>query len=289
MLRFNPSRIKFFMKDGDATDEGNDDKVTTFFDQLNLQGGGGSKDVNDSEDAELEDEELEDEETEDSEDDDENSEDEEPKADPTVTALAEQLKQSQEQNAKLMQLLQEKEMSSEDEDEVLNNPFDSEDFDNLAETMDWDATEQKAMKAFMQSALAYQSQNTLTTATEKISTIVNSTMSQAEKKKAVRKQFFTENPKLEPVKDYVSTVASSVLKEYKALGKSLDPAEILKDAAQRAYKTLGIDPKAEENPDKKSESDSDPAFPSMKGSSKKRNQKVKKTRNQKMITSMIDL
>ena len=168
--------------------------------------------------------------------------------------------------------------------------FENDSFDNLAKAMDWEDDEKKAMKAFMQNALDFQSQTTLTTATASVTDIVNSSMTQAEKKKAVQKQFFTDNPKLKPVKDYVSTVASGVLKEYKALGKVLNPAEILKEAALRAYKVLGIDPKAKEkNEEEESESDPNPAFPSNKSSSKKRNQKVNKTTTQKMITSMIDL
>ena len=285
MLIFNPSKMKFFKKDGD---DGNEE-VTTFFDSLNLgskSGGGGSKNKFSAEEDKLEDEEDE-EQDEDLEDEDE-EDDEAAKLSPEITAMQEQLKLAQEQNAKLMQLLEGKE-KEEDEPEFLKSPFETEMFDNLAETMDWDDSERKAMKAFMQNVFDYQSQTTLTTATEKITDIINSSMSQAEKKKAVRKQFFTENPKLEPVKDYVSTVASSVLNEFKASGKSLDPAGILKEAAKRAYKVLGIDPKAKGKEDSKSERDSNPAFPSMKGSSQKRNQKVEKTRNQKMITSMIDL
>lgn len=282
MFRFNPSKMKFFKKDGE---EGNEE-VTTFFDSLNLgsKPGGGGKNKFSEKAEELEDEEVDEEDEEDLEEDD----DEAAKLSPEILAMQEQLKLAQDQNAKLMQLLEGKK-ETEKEPEQLKSPFETEMFDNLAETMDWDDSERKAMKAFMQNVLDYQSQTTLTTATEKISDIVNSSMSQAEKKKAVRKQFFTENPKLEPVKDYVSTVAAGVLEEYKALGKPLDPAEILKVAASRAYKVLGIDPKAKGNNDSKSERDSNPAFPSVKGSSQKRNQKVEKTRNQKMITSMIDL
>ena len=283
MFRFNPSKMRFFKKDGE---EGNEE-VTTFFDSLNLgsKPGGGGKNKFSEKDEELEDEEVD----EDDEEDLGEEDDEDAKLSPELTAMQEQLKLAQEQNAKLMQLLEGKNKEAEKEPEQLKSPFETEMFDNLAETMDWDDSERKAMKAFMQNVLDYQSQTTLTTATEKISDIVNSSMSQAEKKKAVRKQFFTENPKLEPVKDYVSTVAAGVLEEYKALGKPLDPAEILKVAASRAYKVLGINPKAKGNNDSKSERDSNPAFPSMKGSSQKRNQKVEKTRNQKMITSMIDL
>jgi len=281
-MRFNLNKMKFFKKDEDA---GNED-VTTFFDSLNLgtknAGGGKTKekveDIENEENEDLEeDENLEDE-----------DEEEEVKLSPEIIAMQEQLKIAQEQNAKLMQMLQGKK-ENEKESEPLKSPFETEMFDNLAETMDWDDSERKAMKAFMQNVLDYQSQTTLTTATGKISDIVNSSLSQAEKKKAVRKQFFTENPKLEPVKDYVSTVASGVLEEYKALGKSLNPADILKEAASRAYKVLGIKPGTEGKNDSKSERDSNPAFPSVNGSSKKRSQKIDKTRNQKMITSMIDL
>jgi hypothetical protein len=97
--------------------------------------------------------------------------------------MQEQLKLVQEQNAKLMQLLQGKK-EKEEEPEPLQSPFETEMFDNLAETMDWDDSERKAMKAFMQNVLDYQCQTTLSTATEKITDIVNSSMSQAEKKKA---------------------------------------------------------------------------------------------------------
>ena len=288
MFRFNPSRKMFFKKDGD---DGNEE-VTTFFDSLGLDskaGGGKNKFTESDEDDNQDDLEEEEDELEDEDEENEDEDEENSKLSPEVKAMQEQLKLAQEQNAKLMQLIQDKNAPAEDETPALQSPFETEMFDNLAETMDWDDSERKAMKAFMQNALDYQSQSTLSTATEKISDIVNSSMSQAEKKKAVRKQFFTENPKLEPVKDYVSTVAAGVLEEYKALGKALNPAEILKEAAARAYKVLGIDPKAKGKNDSKSERDSNPAFPSMKGSSQKRNQKVNKTRNQKMITSMIDL
>jgi len=268
-------------KDGDAEDNVG---VSTFFDSLGLDGKSGDKKTKFSEEEDTdEDEDLEEEEEDEDDDSDESS-----KLSPELRAMQAQLKLAQEQNAKLMQMLQGKK-EEEDEPEPLKSPFETEMFDNLAETMDWDDSERKAMKAFMQNVLDYQSQTTLTSATEKISDIVNSSMTQAEKKKAVRKQFFTENPKLEPVKDYVSTVAAGILEEYKALGKSLNPADILKEAATRAYKVLGIDPKAKGNTDSKSERDSNPAFPSMNGSSKTRSQKVDKTRNQKMITSMIDL
>jgi len=267
---------------GEAEDNG---EVTTFFDSLNLGDKPGKGKTKFSEKVELEEEE-EDEEL-DEEEDEEEDDEEDSKLSPEIIAMQEQLKLAQEQNAKLMQLLQGKE--EEDEPVSLKSPFDTEEFDNLSETMDWDDSERKAMKAFMQNVLDYQSQTTLTSATEKISDIVNSSMSQAEKKKAVRKQFFTENPKLEPVKDYVSTVAATILEEYKSLGKSLNPADILKEAAKRTYKVLGINPKAKGDTDSKSERDSNPAFPSMNGSAKKRNQKIDKTRNQKMITSMIDL
>lgn len=281
-----PSKMRFFKKDGEESNE----EVTTFFDSLNLgsKPGGGGKNKFSEKDEELEDEEVDKNEEKDLEEDAED-ESESAKLSPEILAMQEQLKLVQDQNARLMQLLEGKNKETEKEPEQLKSPFETEMFDNLAETMDWDDSERKAMKAFMQTVLDYQSQTTLTTATEKISDIVNSSMTQAEKKKAVRKQFFAENPKLEPVKDYVSTVAAGVLEEYKALGKPLDPAEILKVAASRAYKVLGIDPKAKGNNDSKSERDSNPAFPSLKGSSQKRNQKVEKTRNQKMITSMIDL
>lgn len=282
MLVFDPSKLKFFKKDGDADDGEGNEGVKTFFDTLNLssKGGGGNSDENDS-----------DEEASEENDDDEEDEDEEDENTPSAEfiAIQKQLEDSQAQTAKLMAIL-EKGQEDEEEDAELENPFENDSFDNLSSAMDWDDDEKKAMKAFMQNALDYQSQTTLTTATAGITNIVNSSMSQAEKKKAVQKQFFTENPKLKPVKDYVSTVASGVLKEYKALGKTLNPAEILKEAASRAYKVLGIDPKAKErNEEGESESDHNPAFPSNKGSSKKRNQKVNKTRQQKMISNMIDL
>ena len=280
-MRFKPSKLKIFSKDGESVADDSSGDVKTFFDTLNLKGGGGGSVVDDKE-------------PEDDEGDDEGDDEIDPELDPAakspeLTAMQEQLRQAQEQNAKLMQMLQGKQ-EEDGEEETLSNPFETESFDNLAETMDWDDSERKAMKAFMQSALDYQSQATLSTAKESINDIVNSSMSQVEKEKAVRKQFFAENPKLEPVKDYVSTVASGVLKEYQALGKSLDPAQILKEAASRAYKTLGIDPKGKKGKtDTESESDPNPAFPSMKVSSKNRNQTVNKTRTQKMITSMIDL
>jgi len=272
MLIFNPSKLKFFKKDGDGEkDEEGSENVKTFFDTLNLKGGGGGKQEESSEEEK------------------EEKEEKEETLSPEIIAIQEQLKASQDQTAKLMAIIEKKE-SSDEEDEELENPFENDSFNNLSKAMDWDDDERKAMKAFMQNALDYQSQTTLTTATASVTDIVNSSMSQAEKKKAVQKQFFSDNPKLKPVKDYVSTVASGVLKEYKALGKPLNPAEILKEAASRAYKVLGIDPKAkEENENKESESDPNPAFPSNKGNSKKRNQKVNKTTTQKMITSMIDL
>ena len=273
MLKFNPSKMKFFKKDGESEEEFKEEKVQTFFDTLNLRGGGGGK----SEEEEKEEEE------------EEKEEKEEEKISPELLAMQEQLKASQDQTAKLMAII-EKNQSSEKEEDKLENPFETDSFENLSKAMDWDDGEKKAMKAFMQNAFDFQSQTTLTTATAGITDIVNSSLSQADKKKAVQKQFFVDNPKLQPVKDYVSTVASGVLKEYKALGKPLNPAEILTEAAKRAYKVLGIDPKAkEENKDSESESDHDPAFPSNKGNSKKRNQKVNKTTTQKMIASMIDL
>ena len=276
MLIFDPSKLKFFKKDGEGEgDEEGDNGVKTFFDTLDLGkggGGGSSEDKNKDDDEEEEEEE----------------EEEEGKLSPEIIAMQEQLKESQAQTAKLTAII-EKGQGEEEEDEELENPFENDSFDNLSKAMDWDDDERKAMKAFMQNALDFQSQATLTTATASVTNIVNSSMSQAEKKKAVQKQFFTENPKLTPVKDYVSTVASGVLKEYKALGKVLNPAEILKEAASRAYKVLGIDPKAKEKEDNESESDHNPAFPSNKGNSKKRNQKVNKTTTQKMISSMIDL
>ena len=277
MLIFNPSKLKFFKKDGDGegVDEG-DAGVKTFFDTLELKGGGGGS----SSEEEKEDDEKEKE-------DDEEEEDSKPS--PEFLAMQKQLEDSQAQTAELMAIIKKGQTSQEEETEI-ENPFETDAFDNYAKAMDWDEDEKKANKTFLQLAFDFQSQATLTTATASIDNIVNSKMSQANKKKAVQKQFFTENPKLKPVKDYVSTVASGVLKEYKALGKPLNPAEILKEAASRAYKVLGIDPKAkEEDDDKKSESDSNPAFPSTNSSSKKRNQKVNKTTTQKMITSMIDL
>ena len=281
MLIFNPSKMKFFKKDGE--DEGADEKeggVKTFFDTLNLKGGGGGKSEGEEETAK-EKEAREKKEK-------EEKEEEEETLSPELLAMQEQLKTSQEQTAKLMAIIEKKEKP--EEDEQLENPFENDSFDNLAKAMDWDDDEKKAMKAFMQNSLDFQSQTTLATTTASVTDIVNSSMNQADKKKAVQKQFFTDNPKLKPVKDYVSTVASGVLKEYKALGKQLNPAEILKEAASRAYKVLGIDPKAkEENEEEESESDPNPAFPSSKASSKKRNQKVNKTTTQKMITSMIDL
>jgi hypothetical protein len=280
MLIFDPSKMKFFKKDGEEGVAEKDGEVKTFFDTLNLKGGGGGK---------SEEEELTEEEKEAAKKKKEEEEEEEEKTlSPEMVAMQEQLKTSQDQTAKLMAIIEKKEKP--EEDEQMENPFENDSFDNLAKAMDWDDDEKKAMKAFMQNSLDFQSQATLTTATASVTDIVNSSMNQAEKKKAVQKQFFTENPKLKPVKDYVSTVASGILKEYTALGKALNPAEILKEAASRAYKVLGIDPKAkEEDKEDESESDHNPAFPSNKGNSKKRNQKVNKTRNQKMITSMIDL
>ena len=284
MLIFDPSKMKFFKKDGDdAGAEEDEGGVKTFFDTLDLGkgGGGSSDDLTDEEKAELEKKKK----AEGADDDDDES-----ILSPEMIAMQEQLKTSQDQTAKLMQLLEKKNSDDEEEEKELENPFESDAFDNYAKAMDWDEDEKKAQKTFLKLAFDYQNQSTLTTATASIDNIVNSKMSQASKKKAVQKQFFTENPKLKPVKDYVSTVASGVMKEYQALGRPLNPAEILKEAASRAYKVLGIDPKAKEK-DKAEESESDPnpAFPSSKGNSKKRNQKVNKTTTQKMITSMIDL
>lgn len=276
MFYFNPSRVKFFKKDGDGEDEVKDENVKTFFDILDLKGGGGST-VKDEED----------EQEEEAEEENEKEDEEEVSSNPELIALQEQLKLAQEQNAKMMAMLENKDTPK--EEEKLTDPFESDAFDNLATTMEWEDDERKAMKAFMQNALAYQNQTILSNATSGITDIVNSSMSQAEKKKAVQKQFFTENPKLKPVKDYVSTVASGVLKEYKALGKSLNPTEILAEAAKRAYQVLNINPQTDDNEEKKSERDSNPAFPSIKSGSKKRNQKVNKTTTQKMITSMLDL
>ncbi len=275
MLIFDPSKLKFFKKDGEGESEEKDGDVKTFFDTLNLKGGGGGKSEEEEEEQEENEEEEEEKEEEDS-------------PSPELIAMQEQLKNSQDQTAKLLAIIEKKEKP--EEDEQLENPFENDSFENLSKAMDWDDDERKAMKSFMQNALDFQSQATLTSATASVTDIVNSSMNQADKKKAVQKQFFTENPKLKPVKDYVSTVASGVLKEYKSLGKQLNPADILREAASRAYKVLGIDPKAkEEKEDKESESDHNPAFPSSRQSSKKRNQKVNKTTTQKMITSMIDL
>jgi len=275
MLIFDPSKMKFFKKDGEDEGEKGNEGVKTFFDTLDLKGGGGGS--------------SEEEEKNEKKEEDEEKKDDEETSSPEFLAMQEQLKTSQEQTAKLMAIIEKKDTPKKEETE-LENPFENDSFEDLSNAMDWDDDEKKAMKSFMQNALDFQSQITLTTATESIDTIVNSKMSQADKKKAVQKQFFTENPKLHPVKDYVSTVASGILKEYTALGKPLNPADILKEAASRAYKVLGIDPKAtEEKTDDESESDHNPAFPSSKGNSKKRNQKVNKTTTQKMITSMIDL
>jgi hypothetical protein len=284
MLIFNPSKMKFFKKTDDGEPE-EEEGVKTFFDSLDLgsKGGGGKTKPEEDED------ELDEGEEEEEEDNDEDEDDEdESKISPELKAMQEQLKLAQEQNAKLMAML-EKQPKDEKDEESLEDPFQTEAFDNLATSMDWDDDERKAMKSFMKMAFDYQKQTTLSTATEGITDIVNSSMSQAEKKRAVREQFFTENPKLKPVKDYVSTVASGVLKEYKALGKPLDPAAILNEAASRAYKTLGIDPKAKGKKDNDSESESDPAFPSTKGGSKRRKPGTSKTRTQKMITSLINL
>ena len=275
MLIFDPSKLKFFKKDGE--DEGKKEEgVKTFFDTLELKGGNGGKS---KEEEKVEEEEEEKEE----------KEEEEEKLSPELIAMQEQLKDSQAQTAKLMAMLEKKD-DKEEEDDTLENPFENDSFENLSTAMDWDDDERKAMKAFLQNSFDYQNQTTLTSATANITNIVNSSMNQADKKKAVQEQFFVENPKLKPVKDYVSTVASGVLTEYKALGKVLNPAEILKEAASRAYKVLGIDPKAKgKDEEGESESDHDPAFPSIKSNSKKRNQKINKTTTQKMITSMIDL
>lgn len=289
MLIFDPSKLRFFKKDDDGEPGEKDVGVKTFFDTLDLnsKGGGGESGDKKKKDKDNGDEDNDDDDNGDSEDDD--NDDNKSTLSPELIAMQEQLKTSQEQTAKLMAIIEKKDDSKEEEEE-LEDPFENDSFDDLSKAMDWDDKERKAMKAFMQNALDYQSQTTLTTATASVTDIVNSSMSQAAKKKAVQKQFFTENPKLKPVKDYVSTVASGIFKEYKALGKTLNPAEILKEAASRAYKVLGIDPKAKEkDEEEESESDPNPAFPSNKGSSKKRNQKVNKTRDQKMISSMIDL
>lgn len=286
MKKFKNPKI-LFAKDGE---EGSSD-VNTFFNSLNLDfvenepEGSGKEEKKENNEENNEEIEFEDESSEyDESDDDEEDE----KTDEDASSEIALLKKQNEKLLSMIENLQNKEEkeNKQEEEEKLSDPFESDLFDNLSEAMGWDSDEQKAMKTFFKEALNFNSSKTIKEATETISDVVNSTMTIKEKQAAVQKAFYSDYPELAEVKPYVSQVASTIAKEAKNNGKSLDTETILKETAKRVYKALGIKKGKAKQKDSEPERGKKPAFATP---TKGRKKSPKLSQDQQMIQAIIDL
>lgn len=178
------------------------------------------------------------------------------------------------------------------------DPFESEAFTNLSTVMDWNETEQSAMKTFLRQVSDFNNQAAVSEAQKSIPEIVNSSLSMQEKQKAIKKQFFSEHPQLDQFKPLVSEVARNIVQEYKRMGRQAAPQMVLEEAAKRSYGILGIQqskPSGNDNPNNPgaqqnlgSGSGQSPAFAAGNGGGS-RKPPVKLTEDQKMISAIADL
>lgn len=147
------------------------------------------------------------------------------------------------------------------------DPFESEEFTKMTEVMNWDSEEQEAAKNFFQKFMAYGNNKSLAEWQRQTPRMVENTIQQNERIKGARESFYAANPMLEEVKPFVGQIAQGVAQE---LGEAATMEAVLKEAARRAYKALGVDPKKvgamidkQQRQDKRK-----PAFPVKKGARK---------------------
>lgn len=280
-----------------AGDEGGDSLssfMESHFDQSASTDGGGETQDKETENSDSETNEEDenfiedsgDEDGTDSEEDESEDDGTEDNSDDEVQAdLKEELAALKAQNEMLMKLLNSDEKEEQEKEQKIENPINSEIFTNLAEVMNWDSEEQSLMKNFFELMMDYNKATAVEEASKTIPEIVNSTMTNEQKKKSISEKFYADNPELAEVKSYVSALSKEVTTELKAKGGPLSAEKILNETAKRAYKILGIK-KGKKVEEKKPERGKKPPFASKTGSRKKA---AKQSAMEKDIAAMIEL
>lgn len=197
------------------------------------------------------------------------------------------IKTLQEQNQKLMQILEKLTNKEESEPEPepepsISDPFETDMLDSMAATFNWDSEEKSVFKTFFKQYTDAVVSNTLRKAQEITPEVVNKSLTKQQKVEAVRKDFYSRHPALENVKAYVGQVAGQLAKENK--NASLD--QILEEAAKRSYQVFGLKPNKSGNQERKAEKGKTPAFPKTKGARKKA---PKKSALQSELDAMLAL
>jgi len=236
-----------------------DDGFGDFVDSL----GGGSSSSKEQPDDQVD--ELESEETEEIDEDSDDEDSDEPADDDAPADPRDQmLKQQQEIIDKLMDKVEKLGQKEETpaEEPVDLDPFESNEFKDMAEVMNWDADEAAAFKTFFNKYMTHNAERLTSQLMKTVPEKVSSSVSQQQKIQATRDKFYSDNPELAGVKPFVAELAKSVAAE---LGEGVELEAILDEVGKRAYKVLGLTKMKQPAKDKKK-----PAFAGAKGARQKK-------------------
>ena len=198
-------------------------------------------------------------------DDDSDDSDDDGDNDDAADSKDTQIRMLTEQNAKLLSMFNELQDQKKQKDDVVSkfvDPLESEAFTSLAETMNWDSEEIEKFKGFFKSYADYVSTTTAQSVLDKTPDVVSKSMSRQQQRDKIATDFYSNNPELSGVREYVKAVASGVIGE---MGEDTPLEKVLAETAKRAYKALGLKRKKTAPGGEKGEKAKTPAFPQQKG------------------------
>lgn len=150
------------------------------------------------------------------------------------------IQQLTDQNAQIMQLLndQKNPIEKEVEPEKPTDVFATDEFKTMTDAMNMDDSDVVLFKNFMKTFAEQNNKVVLKQAMEDTPNLVNSAVNKQTKFQEVAKNFYSANPALAEIQPYVKEVATSIASQY----PNASLVDVLKTTADRVYKTLNIKP-----------------------------------------------
>lgn len=190
----------------------------------------------------------------------EDLEDKEPSAEesPEIDPRDEMIAKLEEQNRKLMEMMQNVTTPKKEEPKKEKEPdlFAGDSFKKLTEAFEFNEGESQLLANFMQQYGAQVAKKAVNDAMERTPGIVNERMTEAQAAQDLKRNFYETHPALKPVQGYVAQIANAVAQE----NPSLSVNQVLEETAIRTYSALNIDPKSISNGKEKPGRGKKPAF-----------------------------